>query len=59
MRAVDLRPDAELQPKVRKYFPYMDLRGYQADLANRVYDALCLGGWNIVVKTPTGLGRGL
>ena len=58
MRAVDLKPDAELLREVREHFPHQSLRRYQADLANSVYEALLGGEKNIVVEAPTGLGKG-
>ena len=58
MRVVDLEPDAEMLKEVREYFPHRDVRRYQADLANSVYEALLAGEKNIVVEAPTGLGKG-
>jgi hypothetical protein len=58
MRVVDLKPDAEMLKEVREYFPHRDVRKYQADLANSVYEALLAGERNIVVEAPTGLGKG-
>jgi len=58
MRIVDLKPDAEMLKEVREYFPHRDVRKYQADLANSVYEALLAGEKNIVVEAPTGLGKG-
>jgi hypothetical protein len=58
MRVVDLKPDAEMLKEVREYFPHRDVRRYQADLANSVYEALLAGEKNIVVEAPTGLGKG-
>jgi len=55
---VDLKPDAEMLKEVREYFPHRDVRKYQADLANSVYEALLAGEKNIVVEAPTGLGKG-
>jgi hypothetical protein len=58
MRVVDLKPDAEMLKEVREYFPHRDVRRFQADLANSVYEALLAGEKNIVVEAPTGLGKG-
>ena len=58
MRIVDLKPDAEMLKEVREYFPHRDVRRFQADLANSVYEALLAGEKNIVVEAPTGLGKG-
>ena len=59
MKVIDLRPDAELWPRVREYFPHAGVRRYQASLANSVYDALSAGYRDLVVQAPTGLGKSL
>jgi Rad3-related DNA helicase len=58
VKVIDLKPDAEMLKEVREYFPHRDVRRYQADLANSVYEALLAGEKNIVVEAPTGLGKG-
>jgi superfamily II DNA or RNA helicase len=58
MRVVDLQWDADLFLEVRRYFPHPQVRGYQADLANRLYEALTTMTEKIViVEAPTGLGK--
>jgi len=57
MKVFDLKPDAELWPRVREFFPHAGVRRYQADLANQVYDALSSGYRDLVVEAPTGLGK--
>jgi len=57
MKVIDLRPDAELWPRVREYSPHASVRKYQASLANSVYNALSAGYRDLVVEVPTGLGE--
>jgi Rad3-related DNA helicase len=58
MRVIDLQRDADLLAEVRRYFPHPTVRGYQADLANRLYEALTAMTEKIViVEAPTGLGK--
>jgi superfamily II DNA or RNA helicase len=58
MRVVDLQRDADLFPEVHRYFPHPTVRGYQADLANRLYEALATDKIKIIiVEAPTGLGK--
>ncbi len=59
MKVIDLKPDAELMEEIRDYFPHMEARKFQADLANNIYALLADGERNIVVEAPTGLGKAL
>jgi superfamily II DNA or RNA helicase len=56
MRVVDLQKNADLFPEVRRYFPHSTVRAYQADLANRLFEAL-KSIRVIVIEAPTGLGK--
>jgi superfamily II DNA or RNA helicase len=56
MRVIDLQRDADLFPEVRRYFPHPTVRGYQADLANKLLETLTTMRI-IVVEAPTGLGK--
>jgi hypothetical protein len=56
MRVVDLQRDADLFPEVRRYFPHTNVRAYQADLANKLFETLTTMRI-IVVEAPTGLGK--
>jgi superfamily II DNA or RNA helicase len=57
MKVVDLlQRDADLLAEVRRYFPHTNVRAYQADLANRLYETLRTTRV-IVVEAPTGLGK--
>jgi superfamily II DNA or RNA helicase len=56
MRVIDLQRDADLRPEVRRHFPHPTVRGYQADLANRLLETLTTMRI-IVVEAPTGLGK--
>jgi hypothetical protein len=56
MKVIDLQRNAELNKEVRRYFPHQMVRGYQADLANRLYEALTAMTEKIrivVVEAPT------
>jgi superfamily II DNA or RNA helicase len=58
VRVVDLKKDTDLKEEVRRYFPHPTVRGYQADLANRLYEALTAMTIRItIVEAPTGLGK--
>jgi superfamily II DNA or RNA helicase len=58
MKVIDLLRDADLFPEVHRYFPHVGVRAYQADLANRLYEALTAMTEKIViVEAPTGLGK--
>jgi len=58
MKVIDLQKDADLSEKVRRYFPHPQVRAYQADLANRLYEALTAMTTRItIVEAPTGLGK--
>jgi Rad3-related DNA helicase len=56
MRVIDLQRDADLLAEVRRYFPHTNVRAYQADLANRLFEAL-KSIRVIVIEAPTGLGK--
>jgi Rad3-related DNA helicase len=56
MRVIDLQRDADLLAEVRRYFPHRTVRGYQADLANKLLETLTTMRI-IVVEAPTGLGK--
>jgi Rad3-related DNA helicase len=56
MRVIDLQRDADLLAEVRRYFPHPTVRGYQADLANKLLETLTTMRI-IVVEAPTGLGK--
>ncbi|MEM4273283.1 MAG: DEAD/DEAH box helicase family protein [Candidatus Caldarchaeum sp.] len=59
VKIVELREDAELLENVGKRFPHAELRRYQADIANRVYESLSAGSRSVLLEGPTGLGKGL
>jgi Rad3-related DNA helicase len=56
VRVIDLQRDADLLAEVRRYFPHTNVRAYQADLANRLFEAL-KSIRVIVIEAPTGLGK--
>jgi Rad3-related DNA helicase len=56
MKVIDLQRDADLLAEVRRYFPHQTVRTYQADLANRLYEALRTSRL-VIVEAPTGLGK--
>jgi len=56
VRVVDLKPEAELRDEVRRYFPHREVRKYQADLSNRLYEVLHHDD-AVAVEAPTGLGK--
>jgi DNA excision repair protein ERCC-2 len=55
-KVVELQKDAELRDGLRKFFPHAEIRPFQADLANKVYESLA-DSQHIVVEAPTGLGK--
>ena len=57
VRVIDLRDEAELLPRLRKFFPHAETRKYQADLANQLYTLLSSNVRDVVVEAPTGLGK--
>jgi Rad3-related DNA helicase len=57
VRVVDLKKDTDLKEEVRRYFPHQMVRAYQADLANRLYEALMSTMRIVIVEAPTGLGK--
>jgi len=58
MRIIDLqKKNADLRPEVRRYFPHPTVRGYQADLANKLLETLTSAIRISVVEAPTGLGK--
>ena len=57
MKVIDLLRDADLFPEVRRYFPHTNVRAYQADLANKLYEALTSTVRIVIVEAPTGLGK--
>jgi Rad3-related DNA helicase len=57
MRVFDLQKNAELSKEVRRYFPHPQVRAYQADLANKLYEALTSTMRIVIVEAPTGLGK--
>jgi Rad3-related DNA helicase len=59
MKTIDLKPDTEMLKEIKEYFPHQNIRRYQGDLANSIYQALTSGEKNIVVEAPTGLGKSL
>ena len=59
MRIVELQEDTHLMEKLRRSFPHMEPRRYQADIANRIYESLNNGSKNILLEGPTGLGKRL
>jgi Rad3-related DNA helicase len=59
MRVVELREEAPLLEGLRRYFPHGELRRYQADIANSVYESLNSGAKNVLLEGPTGLGKRL
>jgi Rad3-related DNA helicase len=56
MKVIDLQKDADLLAKVRRYFPHPQVRAYQADLANQLFETLKTRRV-VVVEAPTGLGK--
>jgi Rad3-related DNA helicase len=56
MRIIDLQRNVDLLEKVRRYFPHTNVRAYQADLANRLFETLTTTRI-AVVEAPTGLGK--
>jgi Rad3-related DNA helicase len=56
MRVIDLQRNAELSKEVRRYFPHPQVRAYQADLANQLFETLKTRRV-VVVEAPTGLGK--
>jgi superfamily II DNA or RNA helicase len=56
MKVIDLQKDANLFAQVRRYFPHPQVRAYQADLANRLFETLKTRRV-VVVEAPTGLGK--
>jgi len=56
MRVIDLQRNAELSKEVRRYFPHPQVRAYQADLANLLFETLKTRRV-VVVEAPTGLGK--
>jgi superfamily II DNA or RNA helicase len=56
VKVIDLQKYADLLPEVRRYFPHTNVRVYQADLANRLFEALTTRRV-VVVEAPTGLGK--
>jgi Rad3-related DNA helicase len=56
MRVIDLQRNAELSKEVRRYFPHPQVRAYQADLANQLFETLKTRRV-VVVEVPTGLGK--
>ena len=54
--AIELQRDAELRDGLRRYFPHSEVRQFQGDLSNRVYESLA-GVRHVVVEAPTGLGK--
>jgi Rad3-related DNA helicase len=58
VKVVDLIRDVDLRKEARRYFPHSNVRAYQADLANRLYEALTAITTRItIVEAPTGLGK--
>lgn len=56
MKVVDLQRDVDLLDEVRRYFPHTNVRAYQADLANKLYETLQSRKIS-VIEAPTGLGK--
>jgi DNA excision repair protein ERCC-2 len=56
VRVVELVRDAELQNNLKRYFRHAEVRPFQADLVNKVYESLA-DAQHIVVEAPTGLGK--
>jgi DNA excision repair protein ERCC-2 len=56
VKTIDLKEDAELRSGLRRYFPHTNMRAYQADLANRLFETLT-STRHAVVEAPTGLGK--
>jgi DNA excision repair protein ERCC-2 len=55
-KIVELQRDAELRDGLKKFFPHVEVRPFQAALANQLYDELTTTK-NVVVEAPTGLGK--
>jgi DNA excision repair protein ERCC-2 len=53
---VELQRDAELRDSLKKFFPHVEVRPFQAALTNQLYDELTTTK-NVVVEAPTGLGK--
>jgi DNA excision repair protein ERCC-2 len=55
-KIIELQRDAELRDGLKKFFPHVEVRPFQAALANQLYDELTTTK-NVVVEAPTGLGK--
>jgi DNA excision repair protein ERCC-2 len=55
-KIVELQRDAELRDSLKKFFPHVEVRPFQAALTNQLYDELTTTK-NVVVEAPTGLGK--
>jgi superfamily II DNA or RNA helicase len=58
MKVINLQKDADLKEEVRRCFPHTNVRAYQADLANKLYETL-QSRKITVIEAPTGLGKWL
>jgi DNA excision repair protein ERCC-2 len=55
-KIIELQRDAELKDGLKKFFPHVEVRPFQAALINQLYDELTTTK-NVVVEAPTGLGK--
>jgi len=54
---IDLKANVELMPTLRRFFPHADVRKFQADLVNQLYNELVGGVRLVLIEAPTGLGK--
>jgi superfamily II DNA or RNA helicase len=55
-KIIELQRIAELRDGLKKFFPHVEVRPFQAALINQLYDELTTTK-NVVVEAPTGLGK--
>jgi DNA excision repair protein ERCC-2 len=55
-KIIELQRIAELRDGLKKFFPHVEVRPFQAALANQLYDEL-MTTRHVVVEAPTGLGK--
>jgi DNA excision repair protein ERCC-2 len=55
-KIIELQRDVELRDGLKKFFPHVEVRPFQAALTNQLYDELTTTK-NVVVEAPTGLGK--
>jgi DNA excision repair protein ERCC-2 len=56
VRVIELVRDAELRSDLRRHFPHGDIRPFQGDLANQLYEVM-ESSKHVVIEAPTGLGK--